>query len=64
MVENHLSNKNVIQKLCDENENECGLIRQFEQSNTLIRDQLAIEQTKIVEARALIKMLKQELMHV
>lgn len=58
MVESHLCNKKVIQNLCDENENDCGLIRQFEESNDLIRDQLENESNQIAKARSLIKMLK------
>ena len=61
LLETHLNTKNVITNFCSENELDCGLIREFEESNKQIRDQVCIEKSTVAETRSLIKLLKQEL---
>lgn len=46
---------------CEGNERDCNLILEFEKTNEQIREQKRLEQSKVVDARKLIKMLKQEL---
>lgn len=61
LTQSHLANKNVSQNLCEENERDCAMIQDFNRSNQQMRDRLEIEQTKVMNARALIKLLKQQL---
>ena len=61
LLETHLNAKNVITNFCNENELDCGLIRDFEDSNKLIKDRVLIEKSQIVDSRAMIKLLKQQL---
>lgn len=47
LLDAHLSSKNVVLNLCNENENDCQLLQQFEDTNQLIREQLDLEKRKI-----------------
>ena len=61
LLETHLTSKNIITNLCNENEEDCNLIKQFEAQNRDSRVQVELEKAKIDQAKTLIKLLKQEL---
>ena len=47
LVDEHHNSRNVIFNLCSENEHDCKLLQQFEDTNQMIREQLDLEKRKL-----------------